>query len=259
MRLNKYLAACEVASRRGSEAFILAGRVTINGITVKELGVVVDEKKDIVRVDGKQVSPRIKKVYILLNKPKGVITTVKDEHDRKNVMDIVHVRERVYPVGRLDRNSEGLLLLTNDGALANRLLHPKYKVAKTYRVKLDRPFLQEDFAPLTSGIELEDGKTAPCRARFYCDFQDRLELQMREGRKRQIRRMFEALGYKVKALKLIAFGPLQLKNLARGQWRLLSMTEVIQLRQAVDLMKVDKARIPGKEKTVQKRKDNYRH
>ncbi len=259
MRLNKYLAACEVASRRGSEAFILAGRVTVNGIRVKELGVVIDEKKDVVRVDGKQISPRINKVYVLLNKPKGVITTVKDERGRKNVLDIVHVRERIYPVGRLDRNSEGLLLLTNDGIMANRLLHPKYKVAKTYRVKLDKPFLQDDFVPLTAGIELEDGRTAPCRARFYSEFQDRVELQIREGRKRQVRRMFEALGYNVKALKRIAFGPLQLKNLRRGEWRLLSMTEVMQLRQAVDLLEQDKTRIRGNEKTVQKRKNNYRH
>jgi len=236
MRLNRYLASCEIASRRGAEEFILAGRITINGRVVKTLGTIVDETKDVVRVDGKVVQPRLKKVYILLNKPKGVITTVKDELGRKNVMDIVKVKERVYPVGRLDRNSEGLLLLTNDGIMAGRLLHPKYKVAKTYRAKLDRPFLQEDFAPLTSGIELEDGKTSPCRARFYSEWPDRVELQLREGRKRQVRRMFEALGYTVKALKRIGFGPLTLRNLKRNEWRLLSMKEVLQLRQAVDLL-----------------------
>lgn len=236
MRLNKYLASCEVASRRSAEQFILAGRVSVNGRLVNTLGSVINENTDVVRVDGKPVQPRLKKVYILLNKPKGVITTVKDELGRKNVMDIVKVKERVYPVGRLDRNSEGLLMLTNDGLLASRLLHPKYKVAKTYRVKLDRPFLQEDFAPLTSGLELEDGKTAPCRARFYCEWPDRVELQLREGRKRQVRRMFESLGYRVKALKRIAFGPLTLGALKRNEWRLLSMKEVLQLRQAADLL-----------------------
>jgi 23S rRNA pseudouridine2605 synthase len=259
MRLNKYLAACEVASRRGAEAYILEGRVTLNGQRVKELGIIVNENKDIVKVDGKQVQPRLKKVYILLNKPKGVITTVKDEFDRKSVMDIVKVRERVYPVGRLDRNSEGLLLLTNDGLMANRLTHPQFKVVKTYRAKLDKPFEQEDFAELTSGIELEDGKTAPCRARFYSDTPDRIELQMREGRNRQVRRMFEALGYEVKALKRTSFGPLNLRNLNRSEWRLLSMTEVMQLRQAVDLMRPEKKQSPGKENTGQKKKNNYRH
>ena len=259
MRLNKYLATCDVASRRASDAIIAEGRVTVNGQRVVEMGVIINEKSDIVRIDGKKIEPRTNKVYVLLNKPKGVITTVKDEHDRKHVMDIVKVEERIYPVGRLDRNSEGLLLLTNDGEMANRLLHPKFKVVKTYRVKLDKPFLQEDFAPLTSGLELEDGKTAPCRARFYSEFPDRVELQLREGRKRQVRRMFEALGYQVKALKRTAFGPLSLRNLGRSEWRLLSRTEVMHLRQAVDLMKIEKPRDPWKETTGRKTKNNYSH
>ena len=235
MRLNKYLATCGVASRRGADALIEQGRVQINGTRVTQLGVSVNERNDQVTVDGKPVSPILNKVYIMMNKPKGIITTAKDEHGRKHVMDMIHIRERVFPVGRLDRNSEGLLFLTNDGEMANRLLHPRYKVSKTYRVKLDRPFDSDDMDSLVSGIQLEDGVTAPCRARMYSP--ERVELQIREGRKHQVRRMFQALGYEVKALKRTQFGPLTLKHLDRGKWRLLSRTEVWQLRKAVDLIK----------------------
>lgn len=259
MRLNKYLAQCEIASRRGAETFILNGRVTVNGTKVTDLGTVINENRDVVRVDGKKVAPRLNKVYILLNKPKGIITTASDEHGRKNVLDIVKVRERVYPVGRLDRNSEGLLLLTNDGLMANHLMHPKYKVVKTYRVRLDKPFLQEDFTPLTLGLELEDGKTAPCRARFYSESPDRLELQMREGRNRQVRRMFEALGYQVKALKRTTFGPLTLRGLNRGEWRLLSRTEVMQLRQAAGLVRENKKPKSGNKYPDNKKTNYHRH
>ncbi len=234
-RLNKYLATCGVASRRGADEMISQGRVKLNGKRVTELGVSVDEHNDVVTVDGKRVAPIRNKVYILMNKPKGVITTAKDELGRKNVLDLIDIRERVFPVGRLDRNSEGLLLLTNDGEMANRLMHPRYKVNKTYRARLDRPLEPDDMEPLSSGIELEDGKTAPAHIRFYADAADRVELQIREGRKRQVRRMFEALGYEVKALKRTQFGPLKLKGVERGRWRLLSRTEVWQLRKAVGL------------------------
>ena len=235
MRLNKFLAWCGIASRRKADELIAEGHVKLNGKRITEMGTTVDESSDVVTVDGKRIEPIRNKVYILMNKPKGVITTAKDELGRKNVLDLIDIRERVFPVGRLDRNSEGLLLLTNDGEMANRLPHPRYKVTKTYRARLDRPVDPDDLEPLASGIELEDGKTAPARAHFYADSPDRIELQIREGRKHQVRRMFEALGYEVKALKRTRFGPLNLKGVERGRWRLLSRTEVWQLRKAVGL------------------------
>jgi len=242
MRINKYLASCNVASRRGAEAIIQAGRVTVNGELVTDLAVTVDEHSDIVRLDGRRLSLQRKKVYVLLNKPKGFITTVKDERGRKSILDIVKVRERIYPVGRLDRNSEGLLLLTNDGEMTHRLLHPGYKVSKTYRARLDRPFEEKHFETLVTGVPLDDGVTAPCRARFGPGDGDRIEIQIREGRKRQVRRMFEALGYDVKTLKRVQFGPLKLGELRRGEWRLLSRYEVAQLRKAVGLQRKPETR-----------------
>ena len=235
MRLNKYLAWCGIASRRKADELIAEGHVKLNGKRITEMGTTVDESSDVVTVDGKRIEPIRNKVYILMNKPKGVITTAKDELGRKNVLDLIDIRERVFPVGRLDRNSEGLLLLTNDGEMANRLTHPRYKVTKTYRARLDRPVDPDDLEPLASGIELEDGKTAPARVHYYADSADRIELQIREGRKHQVRRMFEALGYEVKALKRTRFGPLNLKGVERGRWRLLSRSEVWQLRKAVGL------------------------
>ncbi len=237
MRINRYLASCGLASRRAAEKIVLEGRVTVNAKRIRELGVSIDETKDIVRVDGKQVQPQSYNVYILFNKPKGVITTAKDELGRQSVLDIVKVKERVFPVGRLDRNSEGLLLLTNDGDLAHRLLHPSFNVTKTYHVKLDRPFEEDDFEKLESGVELDDGVTAPCRAQYFRDEPNYIEIILHEGKKHIVRRMFGALGYDVRALKRTQFGPLRLTNLKRGQWRKLSPSELYYLRRAVKLTK----------------------
>ena len=255
MRINRYLATCGVASRRASEKLITAGRVTVNGQRVKELSLIVDEKNDVVRVDGKQVHPQRTKVYILFNKPRGIITTARDELGRKTVFDIVKVRERVFPVGRLDRNSEGLLLLTNDGELAHRLLHPRFEIRKTYRVKLNRPLEDPDLEKLADGVELEDGSMATCRARFYADDPLRIEVQIHEGRKHIVRRLFTAIGYDVKALKRTQFGPLALKDLRRSQWRLLSPTELFHLRKAVGLIDSD---VKQNKKSVDK-KENHHH
>ncbi len=235
MRLNRYLALCGLASRRKAEEFIAAGRVTVNGRCVTDFAVNIEEGRDRVMVDGRKVEPSSKKVYVLLNKPKGYITTVNDELGRRSVMELVKVKERIFPVGRLDRNSEGLLLLTNDGELAHRLMHPSYKVAKVYRVRLSQPFRPADFPVLTGGMELEDGPTQPCKARFYCEFADQVEIRLKEGRTHQVRRMFEHLGYEVLALKRVQYGPLTLKGTARGHWRMLTPQEVRQLRQAVGL------------------------
>ena len=235
MRINRYLAQCGLASRRAAEAIIQAGKVTINGVSVVELGTVIDETSDIVRVDGSIVKPVKKELFVLLNKPKGYVTTSNDERGRKTVFDLVKFKERLFTVGRLDTNSEGLLLLTNNGEVAHRLMHPRFKVAKTYRVKLDREFDPNDFAALTSGLELEDGWTKPCEAGFYAESNLQVELRLREGKKHQVRRMFEALGYQVKALKRTQFGQLNIKDLERGQWRLLNRQEVKQLKSLVGL------------------------
>ncbi|MBN1464801.1 rRNA pseudouridine synthase [candidate division KSB1 bacterium] len=241
MRINRYLASCGLASRRAAEDYISQGRVTVNGRRA-QMGVTVDEF-DVVRVDGKQVRPIAKKVYVLFHKPKGIITTAKDEMGRKSVLDMVKLEERIFPVGRLDRNSEGALLLTNDGEMANRLLHPSRQLYKTYRVRLDRPLQQEDLHRLVAGMELEDGPTAPCRAHHYTDDPTKIELRLHEGRNHIVRRMFAALGYEVKALKRTQFGPLSLKNLARGQWRLLSPIEIVQLRRAAGASEADGSKI----------------
>ncbi len=239
MRLNKYLASCGVASRRASETLVQEGRVKINGNVVSELGIQVGEQ-DKVTVDGKSVKPVTKKVYIMMHKPKGFVTTASDERGRKTVFELFNIRERVFPIGRLDIKSEGLLLFTNDGELAHRLMHPGFKVNKTYRVKLDRDFDPKGLDALRSGIELDDGMTSPCRASFYTNTFDRVEVRMKEGRKNQVRRMFLALGYDVVTLKRVQYGPLTLENLDRGKWRFLNSNEVRQLKMAAGLMRRNK-------------------
>ena len=237
MRLNRYLASCGIASRRASEKFITAGLVKINGKVVTDLSAQVNEAKDKVSVEGKPVSFTVKKVYIMLNKPKGYVTTASDEHGRKTVFELLKTRERVFPIGRLDLKSEGLLLFTNDGELAHRLMHPAFKVNKIYRVRLDRNFNPDDLSFLENGIELDGEMTSPCKARFYTEALDRMELKIHEGKKNQVRRMYEALGYDVKALKRVRYGPLVLQDLERGQARPLSPTEIRDLKRAAGLMK----------------------
>ncbi|MDZ7722728.1 MAG: pseudouridine synthase [candidate division KSB1 bacterium] len=231
MRINKYLAACGFGSRRSVEALITSGQVKINGKPVSDLSVQVNEEKDSVYVNDKKALLPNLDIYILLNKPRGYITTNKDERGRKSVIDLVDIKQRIFPVGRLDAQSEGLLLLTNDGEMANRLMHPRYKFSKIYRVKLDKPLDRADFLPIVKGIELEDGKTAPAKARWYTDEPDRVEIVLKEGKNRQIRRMFETLGYSVKSLKRITYGPLKLSGVKRGEWRYLNANEIRELKQ----------------------------
>ncbi len=234
MRINQYLAHCGVASRRAAEKLILEKRVTVNGQPVTELAVRVSEN-DVVRLDGKIVKPKRDKIYVLLHKPKDYFTTAKDERQRRSVLELVNIPERIYPVGRLDAKSTGLLLLTDDGELAHRLTHPRFKVAKVYHVNLDRDFSEKDFDVLTGGIQLEDGRTQPCSAHFYRDSARSIEITLREGRKHQVRRMFAALGYKVKSLHRVGFGPLKLGDLPRGKWRYLDAKEIRALKQSVGL------------------------
>jgi len=238
VRLNKYLAMCGVASRRKADELIQQGRVAVNDQVVTQLGVKINPEKDKVTVDGKIVKPEEKLVYIVLNKPKDCITTVKDEKGRRTVLDLVKVKQRIFPVGRLDRNTTGVLLLTNDGELAYRLMHPKYKVEKAYKVAIDKPIKPEDIEKLKRGIMLDGRKTQSCDVYILPNSQNKeLGITIREGRYRQIRRMFEKLGYKVLKLHRVSFGGITVSGMKRGEWRYLTEKEIKKLKRLVDLEK----------------------
>jgi len=225
VRLNRYLASAGVGSRRAVDELIRAGRVTVNG-EVGELGAAVGDG-DVVAVDGRTVAPQ-ELAYLMLHKPSGVVTTASDPQRRRTVVDLVESPERVYPVGRLDRDTTGQLLLTNDGELANRLAHPRQGVDKTYVVEVEGDPPPEAIRRLAEGVELDDGPTAPARARRLGA--GRLELVIHEGRNRQVRRMCEAVGHPVRRLHRTAYGPLELDTLAPGSWRPLTAEEVAALR-----------------------------
>jgi len=243
-RLQKYLAHCGVASRRRAEELITAGAVTVNGRVARELGVRVDPEHDAVRVRGERVRPAQRPIYLLLNKPTGVVTTMRDPEGRPVVLDLLpdHWRdERVYPVGRLDQYSEGLLLLTNDGALALRLTHPRYALTKEYhalvRGRPDAATL-ERFAQGLS-LEGETRPTAPARVWLLGAGEDDpattwVAAELHEGRNRQVRRMFEALGHHVLRLRRVRVGPLTLGDLRVGAVRALTQRELAALRKATE-------------------------
>ncbi|MBI5879414.1 MAG: rRNA pseudouridine synthase [Chloroflexi bacterium] len=234
IRLHKVLADAGVASRRHAEALIADGRVRVNGVVVREMGVQVKPDRDRIQVDGQPVEIRQDHVYLALNKPRGVVSTASDPEGRKTVIDLVPRDRRVYPVGRLDYDSEGLMLLTDDGAMANRLLHPRYEQEREYRALVTGTPPDTVLKKLCEGIDLEDGHTAP--ARFEIDSRVSgdawLRVIMREGRNRQVRRMLEAVGYPVKRLVRARLATLRLGDLASGQWRRLTPREVADLRQA---------------------------
>ena len=232
MRLQKYLAACGVASRRRAEEMIQAGLVQVNGVTVREMGVQVGEG-DVVAVEGRPVAPETDKRYVLYYKPVGEVTTVSDPEGRPTVLD--HFRDfpvRLYPVGRLDIDSEGLLLLTNDGELTNRLTHPRHEVEKRYIARVSNQVGAAELARLRAGVMLEGRKTAPAKVSVLREdpFSTDLLITLHEGRNRQIRRMVEAVGHQVVRLKRVQYGTVTLGNLQRGQWRELSPEEVASLR-----------------------------
>jgi 23S rRNA pseudouridine2605 synthase len=227
MRLAKLLAHAGVTSRRAAERLIAEGRVTVAGEAVTDPARDVDESSG-VEVDGRPVRPEPREVHAL-NKPPGVVSTARDTHGRRTVVDLVSSDLRLYPVGRLDADTTGLILLTNDGDLAERLTHPRYEVEKVYRARVEPQRVPERaLRALREGIELEDERTAPARVRQTGPGE--LEIAIHEGRKRQVRRMCEAVGHRVTALERIAFGPLRLGDLRPGQSRLLSSAEVARLR-----------------------------
>jgi 23S rRNA pseudouridine2605 synthase len=223
MRLAKYLAHSGVASRRAAERMIAAGQVTVGGQVVTDPARDVDETSD-VRVDGDPVAPEAREVH-LLNKPRGVVSTAADTHGRRTVVEYVASRRRLYPVGRLDADTTGLILLTNDGALADRLTHPRYGVKKTYRASV-RPadIGGEAVSRLQAGVTLDDGRTGPAQVEVLGP--GLMEITIAEGRKRQVRRMCEAVGHKVSSLERVRFGPLTLGGLPEGESRPLSDAEV---------------------------------
>jgi 23S rRNA pseudouridine2605 synthase len=225
MRLAKYLAHSGVASRRRSEEMIAAGRVRVGGEVVRDPARDVDYESG-VEVDGRQVGPEPREVW-MLNKPTGVTSTAREPGRRRAVTDLIDSRRRLYPVGRLDAESTGLILITNDGELANRLMHPRYEVQRIYRARLRRPPTDTDIGQLRSGVRLDDGPTAPARIRRVSPRV--LEIMIHEGRNRQIRRMAEAIGNDVVDLERVAFGPLRLGELPRGQARLLKAAELRRL------------------------------
>jgi 23S rRNA pseudouridine2605 synthase len=229
MRLAKYLAHAGVASRRAAETMIAQGRVSVAGAVVTDPATDVNEHSR-VRVDDRAVGGPEPRVCFLVNKPLGVVSTARDTHGRPTVTGLVpDSGARLYPVGRLDADSSGLILLTNDGDLANRLTHPSYEVAKTYRAKLERgPVGDAALRRLRAGVELDDGKTAPARVRRLGASE--IELTVIEGRNRQVRRMCEAVGHPVRSLQRVAFGPLRLGRLAPGDHRKLSRAELQRLR-----------------------------
>ncbi|MEX2656847.1 MAG: pseudouridine synthase [Balneolales bacterium] len=236
IRLNKYIAHAGICSRREADEYISAGKVQVNGKRCTEMGVLVNPA-DRVTVDGQTIEPE-PFVYILMNKPRDTITTTSDEKGRKTVMDVIENATglRVYPVGRLDRNTTGLILLTNDGDLANRLMHPSYKVRKVYEVETDREITDDELHQFRTGISLDDGPARAYRASRHPDFKNIVTLSMHEGRNRVVRRMFEAIGADVVKLDRVTYGPLQKKGLRIGRWRKLRNNEVNDLRKMVQLL-----------------------
>lgn len=235
MRINKYIASCGVASRRKAEELIISGRVTINGELITELSTTVDETKDIVEVDGVPINQEEKKVYILLNKPEGYITTVKDQFDRPSVLDILkEVDERVYPVGRLDYETSGLLILTNDGDLTYKLTHPKHEVEKTYLAMVNGIISPEEKRRFENGLRIEDYTTAKAKLKIVKADEEKnysvCKITIHEGRNRQVRKMCKAIGHPVRNLRRIQMGRINIRGLEVGEYRNLTEDEVRYLK-----------------------------
>ena len=234
IRLQKYLALCGVASRRTSEKIILQGRVAVNGKIITELGVRIDEMNDIVTVDRNIIHPEEKKHYIAYNKPVGEVTTVSDPEHRSTVMDkFADYPVRLFPVGRLDYDSEGLLLLTNDGDMMNRVLHPSHEVMKTYWTKISNHITREEISALRKGVMIDGKLTSPASVRLIREntFDTVLLISIHEGRNRQVRKMAEAVGHKVISLRRVGFGPVSLGDLPVGMWRPLTPDEIAKLKE----------------------------
>jgi len=235
IRLNRYISNAGICSRRKADELISAGVISVNGEVVSELGYKVDPAKDVIRYNGETLR-REKMVYVLLNKPKDYITTTDDPQERRTVMHLVEkaTRERIYPVGRLDRNTTGLLLLTNDGDLADKLSHPKNNIVKLYHVELGKSLTQGDLNKIAFGLELEDGFVKPDTISYVAGGTKReIGIQIHSGKNRIVRRIFEHLGYEVEKLDRSVYAGLTKKDLPRGRWRYLEEKEIVQLKHLI--------------------------
>ena len=234
-RLNKALAEAGVASRRKADEYIAAGRVKVNGKVVAELGTRVGPD-DRITLDGEPIGIQAKRRYILLNKPKDAITTTQDEKGRRTVMDLLNVRERIFPVGRLDRNTTGLLLLTNDGDFAFRLTHPRYGIERVYEAVLDKPISLRDARAIAKGVKIgHDEHAQPCFISVEEKDGSNVVVAIKEGKNREVRRMFEARGYFVRKLNRTSYGGLTIQGVRRGEWRELKPSEVREIKKRLKL------------------------
>jgi 23S rRNA pseudouridine2605 synthase len=235
VRLQKYLANCGVASRRKCEEYIIQGKVEVNGKIVTELGTKINTEKDRVKLNNKEVKEVTKKIYILLNKPIGYVTTAEDQFGRDTVLDLVKVKERIVPVGRLDMYTSGALILTNDGEFVYKITHPKHEINKTYNVTLKGIVQNSEFEKLKNGVKIDDYITKPAKVRILkTDIEkdiSRIEITIHEGKNRQVRKMCEAIGRNVIALHRSKIGPINVKDVPLGKWRYLTDKEVNKLIQ----------------------------
>jgi 23S rRNA pseudouridine2605 synthase len=257
-RLQKIMARAGLASRREAEQWILDGRVAVNGAVIRKLGTRADLSRDSIKVDGKRIKPAAAPLYFAFHKPTSVLTTLNDPQHRPDLTQFVEKlgrKKRVFPVGRLDYNSTGLLLLTNDGELAQRVAHPRFGVKKLYQVKLSACPTEEELGLLRRGIRLEDGITAPARVRVVERLKKNawVEIEILEGRNREVRRMFEALRYFVEKLIRLRVGPILLGSLPAGALRPLSPAEIKSLKQTVGLETVDSRKTPPLVRTARER------
>lgn len=228
LRLNKFLSGSGVASRRKCDEIIASGKVTVNGKVVTEIGSQINEKKDKVMVEGKAVCLPSSFVYIKLNKPKGYACTASDEKGRKTIYDLVDCEERLFSIGRLDYNTEGLIILTNDGDFANKVSHPRYDVEKEYRVTIEGKIKESELAVLRKGVVVDGQKMPPAKVKLLSQDENisKISVVINEGQNRQVRRMFEAIGREIKLLKRVRIGSVRLGGLSRGQWRDLTEDEL---------------------------------
>jgi 23S rRNA pseudouridine2605 synthase len=244
LRINRYLSQCGLGSRRKVEALVLKGRIAVNMRVVNDLSRQVNPETDTVTLDGKALVPLTRKYYFMINKPRGCITTRDELENRSIVMDLIPERFReagVFPVGRLDRDTEGLLILTNDGDLAFRLTHPRFGIEKEYTVTLNRPLQDEDRTRLERGVVIEGKRTGRAKIAPMAESGETLRITIAEGKKRQIRIMFSIFNYRVKKLKRVRFGPLRLSHLPAGSYRTLRESEVKALRSATGMIRNSEA------------------
>jgi 23S rRNA pseudouridine2605 synthase len=226
-RLNKFISNAGVTARRKADELIFTGRVTVNMKTVTEPGTRVDPEKDVVKVDGEKIKPQSEYIYVVLFKPRGYVTTTHDDKGRPTVMDLIGLNTRLYPIGRLDYDTDGVLLLTNDGEFSNMMMHPRHKVFKTYFAKLDKPIEEHDAKKLKEGVMIDGRPTSRAKVRIIPNTGDQnIWISIHEGRNRQVRRMLEALGYTVQRLKRVEYARIGLDDLKPGDWRYMTPEEV---------------------------------